>query len=737
MKIFIKIVLFFLALFMALSIGFTLFYLIQTSDSKLDESKLFSPKDVITFYDGKGNEIFNQSKDLEITLYQDIPNDLIDAFVSIEDKRFYSHNGVDYKAILRAFFKNLTSFSFKEGGSTISQQLIKNTHFTGEKTIKRKLSEIKLAKKLEKKFSKEEILEKYLNTIYFGSNCFGISKASKKYFNKEPKELNLSECAILAGIVKSPSNYSPFSDIEKCTRRRNVVLSEMLKEGYITKSDYETAINSKIVVEKDNDLTNLSYFNSVNEELDYLIDKFEININGLKIYTYFDNELQTALDEGNLNANSDYSAIVMDKNSSVLAYSSTCGELKRQLGSTIKPILVYAPAIDLNEIDECSFILDEKTNFNGYEPKNFGDKYYGVVTVKEALSKSLNVPCVKILNSIGIENAKKYLSKTNLRLSENDLGLNVSLGVTNDGYKLKDLTSVYASFINRGIYNKPNFVSKILDSSGKVLYKRELENNRIFEEDTAFIINDMLKETANTGTAKKLKSLNYEVCAKTGTVGNEKGNTDVYCVTYNGEIALSVWYGNANSSYLDNSILGGNLPTQTCYNVLSKIYNNRMPTKLFSTDAVEKIRLDKISFLENKIEIADDIAPNRFVLESYFKKSRIPKDVSTRFSSPTIENAKILVNKSDIEIRLCQTELINSLVYKELNGEKTLVLDTKDLADKNLIIDKYYIENTNYIYSAIPYYELDGKRYYGKEVIIGQIKSPTKNVGDDWWVDDF
>jgi hypothetical protein len=208
-------------------------------------------------------------------------------------------------------------------------------------------------------------------------------------------------------------------------------------------------------------------------------------------------------------------------------------------------------------------------------------------------------------------------------------------------------------------------------------------------------------------------------------------------VTYNGDIALSVWYGYSDSSYLDNSILGGNLPTETCYNVLSKIYNNKIPSKLFSTDKVEIVKLDKISFLENKIEIADDISPSRFVLEAYFKKSRIPNVKSSRFNCPTIQNAKLLVNKSDIEIRLCQTELLNSLIYKEYNGKKTLLFDTKSLKDKNRLIDKNFIENTNYIYTAIPYYESEDKIYYGKEILIGQIKSPTRHVGDDWWIDDF
>lgn len=735
-----KILLLILAVIIAISIAFTCYYLIVTGSAKLDENKLVNPKDGITFFDINDEQVFKESKDIEFTKFSDLPKDLINAFVSIEDKRFYSHNGIDFKAILRAGIKNLISLSFKEGGSTISQQLIKNTHFTGEKTIKRKLSEIKLAKKLEKKFSKDEIMEKYLNTIYFGSNCFGVTKASKKYFNKNPNELTLSECATLAGLVKSPSNYSPLSNKDKCITRRNVVLNEMLNDGYISNDAYTYAKNSDILTQNHDDNDRQSYFEEVKNELDFLSNERGFNVNRIKVYTNFDADLQQSLKNVYTDQiNSDAIAVITDKFSNVLAFESTCGLLKRQLGSTIKPILVYAPSIDDNQIDECSFILDEETNFNGYSPKNYANKYYGEISVKDALAKSLNVPTIKILNSLGVEKAKKYLSKTNIKLNENDNGLNVGLGITENGYTLTDLASVYASFINQGFYNTPSFISKIVNENGKVIYQKKNENVKLYGEDTAYIMNDMLKETVNNGTAKKLSILNFDVCAKTGTVGNEKGNTDVYCVSYNGDITLSVWFGNDNSEYLSNKILGGNFPTEACYRIYSEIYENKSPTNLFETDMVKKVELDKISFENKIIEKADTIAPKRYVIETIFKKTRVPNAVSTRFSSPMIENVNISANNKQIQIELCQAEYINSVIYRENNGIKERIYDTKDNEFNDLIIDNDFKENTKYFYSLTPYYVHDGKIYYGKEVFIGEIKTPAKNAGEisNWWVDDF
>lgn len=739
MKLFFKIFLLALGVLFAISIGFTCYYLIATYNVKLDENKLVSPKNAISFYDKNNQVVFNEDKNLITTSIDEIPIDLINAFISIEDKRFYKHDGVDFKAIIRASVKNILNLSFKEGGSTISQQLIKNTHFTSDKTIKRKLSEIKLAKQLEKRYTKNEILEKYLNTIYFGNNAFGITKATKIYFNKDVKNLTLSECAMLAGIVKSPANFSPLKNFENCKTRRNLVLEQMYKQGYISKEKKDLAKKESINLAMDTEREKNSYFEQVKLELDYILDNKILNSDGINVYTNFDCNLQKILDENTCkNNNLDYCAVLTDKQSNVMAINSNVGILKRQLGSTIKPLLVYAPAIELNEIDECSFILDEKVDFGGYLPSNYNDVYYGEITAKFALSKSLNIPTLKILNSIGIDKAKNFINKTNLILSNEDLNLNVGLGITKNGYKLTDLTAVYASFINKGVYNPPTFIRKITDKNGKILYQNNYKNVKLFGEDTAFIINDMLSETAQNGTAKKLSALNYKVCSKTGTVGNEKGNTDVYNITYNGDYCLGVWYGKDDSSYFSNNITGGNLPTNTAYNVFNKLLSTNKPTPLFTTDKVIKVDLDKISFEKNIIETAEKIAPKRYVISSYFKTNRVPNQVSDRFTFPKIENYNLSVNQKGILISLCHAEYVDCLIYRINNGKKELVFDTKKSNDKKNIYDTNIEQNTLYAYTVLPYFDFENERYFGHEINLGQIKSPTKNVGDNnWWNDYF
>ena len=243
MKKGLKVVLFITALIFICCLAIVLIFFASFQNYKFDSNNIINPQSKIIFYDCDNKIIDEQSKGISVTEIKDIPIHTQKAFISIEDKRFYKHKGVDYRALLRATINNIKSFSFKEGGSTISQQLIKNTHLTNEKTFKRKFAEIKLAKELEKKYSKDKILETYLNTIYFGENCYGITSASHYYFNKTPSELNVNESAMLAAIVKAPSYYSPFVNSEKAHTRKNLVLKEMLMQNYLTNLEYQKLIN--------------------------------------------------------------------------------------------------------------------------------------------------------------------------------------------------------------------------------------------------------------------------------------------------------------------------------------------------------------------------------------------------------------------------------------------------------------------------------------------------------------
>ena len=401
MKNSLKIVFLILSAMFIVVLGFVLFFNVVTFNVKLDESKLINLDRMVCYYDKNNDLITEEINGKSISEFVKIPEHTKNAFIAIEDKRFYYHNGIDYKGLGRALLNNVKSFSFKEGASTISQQLIKNTHLSNEKTIKRKLVEIKLALELEKRFSKDEILEKYLNTIYFGDNCYGITSAALHYFNKSVEDLTIGESATLAGIIKAPSNYSPLADYDKCTSRRNIVLKEMFSQGYIDETSYNNLLNTPIKIYTENaEQIQYDFLYYARKELNSLIESSPYKNRNLKVYTKFDKEAQSIV-ENNIKDNkidANKSAVMLSPHGNVCAYYSTCANEKRQFGSTIKPLLVYAPAIELDVVNSATLLLDEKTDFNGYCPSNYNDKYYGYVSVKDSLAKSLNVCAVKLLN---------------------------------------------------------------------------------------------------------------------------------------------------------------------------------------------------------------------------------------------------------------------------------------------------------------------------------------------------
>ncbi len=712
------------------------YFLIATKDVKLDSNKLISINQTIVLVDNQGVEYEKIDKNQSICDIKDIPSCVQKAFISIEDKRFYTHKGVDFKALIRASLKNIKSLSFKEGASTISQQLIKNTHLTNEKTLKRKLNEIKLAFQLEKKFNKNEILQIYLNTIYFGNNCYGIKSASNFYFNKEPSELSLNEGAVLASIIKAPSIYSPVNNVEKCIQRRNTVLLEMKKNKYITDNEYLTAKNSDIILSLQRQSKSYSYNYLVKNEINSFLDNNAYFNGEIRVYTNVNHNLQQILMQNNSNINTDKTSIIISKEGKILAYNSTCGEIYRQMGSVAKPLFVYAPAIEENIYDSCSLILDEETDFNGYKPKNYNDKYYGYVSLKNSLAKSLNVCSVKVMQSLGVDKALNYAKKLNFNINEGDKNLALALGATSNGATLKQITSAYTTFINKGNYVLPHSIEKICDANDRILFKNKSKQTKVFGEDTSFIINDMLKHAVNEGTAKKLSFLDYQVCAKTGTVGNANGNYDAYCISYTQDYVLGTWFGNKDNSLIDNSITGGTIPTQFSQNIWSNIFENEKPNEFYDCKFVEYKNIDKISYENDHIvEFADDNAPKRYVINEIFKKSNNTINKSTRFSSPKVENINLSVNNNDILMCLCLTQYTEALIYREYNGVREKIIDTINLTNKEKILDDKVMPNKNYSYYVIPYFSFDGRIVYGKEEYVGTIKTPPLNYDGEWWLE--
>lgn len=709
-----------------------------TADAKLQPQKLIDYGKSVSIYDDDGNKIEDASITVKRKSVQlnELNDDTVNAFIASEDRNFYQHNGLNYKRMIKALFKNITSFSFKEGASTISQQLIKNTHLSGDKTISRKLKEIRLTKQLERKYSKDDILEMYLNTIYFGHNCYGLQSAANFYFDKNAQDLNLEESATVVGLLTSPNNYSPFKNPEKCLSRRNVVLKNMLDCKFIDSNVYETAKNSPLNAKKSESQSKFSdYCSAIFDELEELEINYDVHLAEYKIETYLNQSLQAYIE--NIQFESDKSVIVRKNNGGIAAFSSSIGQAKRQIGSTVKPIFVYAPAINEHKLHTFTKICDEPVNYGGYTPENFDKKYRGKVTVSECIEQSLNVPAVKTLNAIGIETAEKYAQKMRVTFENEDKNLSLALGGMTHGLSLKQLCDCYSVFQSGGSYSQSRFIKKISDKSGKIIYEPKSETNRVFSEGVCSLMNEVLCKTSKTGTAKKLKNLPYDVACKTGTCGNKEGNTDAYAVSYTSDYCIGIWLGDKNNQRLQ--IYGGNQCCESMLSILNHIYKNSNPSPLEKAIGTRTVDIDREEYERNdKIIISDNCSPKLNKMTAKCLADNTPNEISTRFTSPTIKTPQILVNKDNISIRLCQTKYYSYIVNRTSNGKSEEIYDGKW---KDSIVDTP--ESGNYVYTVTPYYD-DGKVIHkGQTITLPQVNFNAGNVNykvpdiayKDWYND--
>ncbi len=630
-----------------------------------------------------------------------------EAFISIEDKVFYQHHGVNYKRIAKAGLNNLKSHSLKEGASTITQQLIKNTQLSSEKTYDRKIKEIALAQKIEKMYDKDQILEYYLNVIYFGNNCYGIESASNYYFSKSAKELSLDESCILAGMIKSPAKYSPIKNSENCLKRRNLVLKEMKKDGKITIDEYTLAKEKKLNLNLNQDKINRlnSYSQASIDEAEKIlgIPARQIALAGYKIYTYQDKEKQQALLDAiqSQEISSDSAGIIIDnEKGAITAYvGDSCYKIldaKRQPGSCIKPVLVYAPALNEDIIYPCTQILDEKITISDYTPKNVGNLYRGYVSSREALSKSINIPAVKVLSYVGIDKAKIYAQQMGINFDEKDDSYTIALGGMTYGVNLAELAGSYTTFANNGYYKQPKFISFITDKNNKLVYINKTQSEKILREDSAYLLTDMLKTCAKSGTAKKLSDLNLDIASKTGTVGksNSKLNLDAWNISYTKAQTVGIWLGNLDNTPI--SYAGGNQPTQ----IVKKYFEIMPDNSTFDrpNSIVEK-RIDAITLDETHVvSLANSFTPDRYTQTELFSSFNLPSDVSNKFvqvekvkvSSHVEKGMAILeFDAKDYESYdiIVQGQTINQIIGK--NGKQTLTIPLTD-SKQDIIIENYY-----------------------------------------------
>jgi membrane peptidoglycan carboxypeptidase len=417
---------------------------------EFDPSKIGEMQQTLLIYDAGGNEtaaLHGLENRVYVTIDR-IPVYVRNAFLAVEDARFYEHKGVDLIRIAGAFIEDLKNGNLSQGASTISQQLVKLTCLTGVKTISRKLQEAVMAYELEQAYTKDQILEMYLNYIYFGNGAYGIEAAAKVYFGRTAETLSVSQAALLAGVIKSPTHYAPHLHLDKSIERRNLVLSLMAEQGFISPQQEAQAKAETVVLVPETEIKYDFFTDMVLCEAEDILnmDTEELLASGYRIYTTLDRGLQSeveALFEDSANFPADAAdgekcqaaLVVLDSRTSEIRaimggrqYETRRGlnrvvDMKRQPGSTIKPVLVYAPAMEKLGYSPATLVLDEKGDFDGYVPKNFSDSYAGWVTLREALASSLNLPAVRTLQAVGVQTAKLYASRVGIPFEPEDTGL--------------------------------------------------------------------------------------------------------------------------------------------------------------------------------------------------------------------------------------------------------------------------------------------------------------------------
>lgn len=504
------------------------------------------------------------------------PN-VINATIAIEDKKFYDHRGFDYLRIIKSMFINIQSGSAKQGASTITQQLAKNLYLSFDKTWERKIKEAWLTIQLEAQYDKDEILEAYLNTINYGG-IYGIEAASKYYFHKSAKDLNLAEATILVGIPKSPANYSPLINENNAKDRQKLILNAMLKQKYITEEEMNDALNTELIyygTPEDNELKTLMYYqDAVMQELATIKEIPEqLKKDGnLKIYTYLDLDVQTileqAMDKNIRNPNIELASIVMipenghiialtgGRNYSISQYNRAINA-KRQVGSTMKPFLYYA-ALE-NGFTESTTFTSEPTTFvfsqnQTYSPSNYKENYGNKkITMAAALAYSDNIYAVKTHLFLG-ENVLVEMAN---RLGINStLTPNPSLALGSSEISLLEMTNAYSIFANEGTKVTGKTIAKVEDMYGNVLYENDEETEPILNKSLVYILNEALTSTYNYNfidynypTCHDLtSSLNHKYAIKTGTT-----NSDHLIFGYNKKVVIGIWAGYDDSSESDVS----------------------------------------------------------------------------------------------------------------------------------------------------------------------------------------
>ncbi len=655
-------------------------------------------------YDKNGKSLFEVygEKNRSLVKLSDISPNLVKATLAIEDAEFYNHQGFSFKGMLRAVRNTVTGEGL-QGGSTLTQQVVKTTLLTQERTLVRKIKEFILALQLESKYSKNEIIQMYLNEVPYGGQNYGVFTAARAYFNKAPGDLTLAEAAYLAGLPQSPSVYSYFgSNPEAGLERKNYVLYVMNTKGwigddgnryFISDEDYETAKNEELSFVRPDVFFEAPHFVFYAKQvLSEMFGEEYVEQGGLTVTTTLDLDLQKKAEEivkteveaaKNLRVGNGALVAIDPKTGGVLAMvgskdyfgdpepegciSGVAGIdgcvfdpnvnvsiSPRQPGSSIKPI-TYAAMISQGYSLAFPF-LDVQTKFPGsapdkpYIPENYDGIFRGPVPLRKALGNSLNIPAVKALRIVGIDNMLELAEKMGITTltDRNRYGLALTLG--GGETKLLEMTGVYATFANKGEFIKPNPILKVTDANNNVLYEYKPNKERVLSEDVAFLISDILSDNGARSDAFGPNSLlnipGHQVAVKTGTTNDTRDN---YAMGYTPSIAVGVWVGNNNNIEMSNVASGITGATPIWHNFMAHYLNGKEPEKFEATKNVEKIRVDSLTgmlpfedFSSREEWFIKDNEPTS--ISSWYQKLEIC-DEDNKLASDACRNA----DKTDVE----------------------------------------------------------------------------------------
>mgnify|MGYP001174085187 CR=1 FL=1 len=552
-----------------------------------------------------------------------VPEHVKEAFIAIEDRRFYDHNGVDFRSIARAVYTDIITWSKKEGASTITQQLVKNTSLTNEKSWLRKTKEAMGAIYLERIRSKDEILEYYLNEIYFGHGVYGIEEAAQFFFSKSVNDLTVSEGALLAALPKAPNNYSPLVDEERALERRNEVLSRMYSEDYLSAAELKHE-QGKTLGLNQSDRPESPWLNTyvdlVLEEMeeDYHLSREEVLTGGYDITVGIDLDIQEVTyqelqDDSYFHGSqegTEASVVVLDQDNGVIraahgGRNNERGDLnrvnvRRQPGSTMKPLVVYGPALEKSIYEPYTLIDDQQKTFGDYSPKNYDGVYEGKVTIYDALIKSKNVSSVDLLNEIGLDYAKSFMEDVGITFE--DQGLSVALGGMEQGLTPAQMASLYRTFHDQGRYIEPYTIIEVKDRDGEVIERDDPQPKQLFSEQTSWYLTRMLEGVVTEGTASFV-DYNKALAGKTGSTQHPHRSgayKDTWFVGFNTDYTIASWIGYDQSDENHYLTKGSSAPTELTSSVFRQLDQMKSFPVAFEPpenvdDLEEPIRLANIS----------------------------------------------------------------------------------------------------------------------------------------------